>query len=137
MKKEEKKLKNIIVLLTIIIVILVGLAIFVIIEFNDERKDIRELYNHNNGGYNDNLDNPNSDDNNDYNNNYISREKALKIALDDVKLNNSDVYDIDIELDYKYNQMVYEIDFKYNNYEYEYFINALNGNIIKSFRERD
>ncbi len=67
----------------------------------------------------------------------ISKDNALKIALDDVKLTQSDIRDIDIELDYKYGQTVYEITFDYQQYEYEYYIDARNGDIVKSFKEID
>ena len=69
--------------------------------------------------------------------NYISRENALKVALDDAKINQKDIHDIDVELDYKYNQIVYEVNFDYQQYEYEYYINAENGNIVKSFKQID
>ena len=52
-------------------------------------------------------------------------------------MKQSDIHDLDIELDYKYDNTVYEIDFNYKNYEYEYYINAQSGKIIHSFKERD
>ena len=58
-------------------------------------------------------------------------------VVDNAKLNKSDVYDINVELDYKYGQKVYEIDFNYNQYEYEYYINATNGKIVHHFKEID
>lgn len=71
--------------------------------------------------------------------NYISREKALSIALKDMKLSTSDVYDIDVEFENKttHGNYVYEVSFDYQNYEYEYFIDAKTGKIITSFKSRD
>ena len=69
--------------------------------------------------------------------NYISRDKALSIAVSHAKVNQNNIYDVDIELDYKYGQEVYEIDFNYQGYEYQYYIDALKGNILHSFKERD
>ena len=142
MKKDNNNVKNIIIiLLVVVIALLIGFGIFFIFEFAEERNDIRDLYEYNNNSnYNSNYDSSNDDNNfsNDTNNeNYISHEKALEIALNNVKLNQKDVYNIDIELDYKYNQIVYEVNFDYQQFEYEYYINAESGNIIKSFRERD
>ena len=57
---------------------------------------------------------------------YISKEKALSIALESAKLNQNDIYDIS----------VYEIDFDYQRYEYEYYIDATSGEILHSFKER-
>lgn len=71
--------------------------------------------------------------------NYILREKALSIALKDMKLSQSDVYDIEVEFENKttHGNYVYEVSFEYNNYEYEYFIDAKTGKIITSFKSRD
>ncbi len=67
---------------------------------------------------------------------YISKEKALSIALESAKLNQNDIYDISVEFDYKYGKTVYEIDFDYQRYEYEYYIDATSGEILHSFKER-
>ena len=135
MEKKKNSLKIIIGLLVVIIILLVGFIIFFIDEFIDEKEEIKNLYNH---------DSIKSDDyNSDYNatnntnKNYISKENALKIALDDAKINQNDIHDIEVELDYKYNQTVYEVTFNYQQYEYEYYINAENSNILKSFKEID
>lgn len=68
---------------------------------------------------------------------YISVERALEIALEDVGANEQNVRDIDVELDYKFNQNVYEVTFDYNGYEYEYYLNPTSGGIVKSFKEVD
>ena len=111
MEKKKNSLKIIIGLLVVIIILLVGFIIFFIDEFIDEKEEIKNLYNH---------DSIKSDDyNSDYNatnntnKNYISKENALKIALDDAKINQNDIHDIEVELDYKYNQTVYEVTFNY------------------------
>lgn len=75
--------------------------------------------------------------------NYISEQEALSIALQDADLQATDIYnidviyDVDVELDYKFGQMVYEVEFSYHQYEYEYYIDAESGEIIKSFLEMD
>ena len=138
MEKKQSNFKIIIALLVIIIVLLIGFIIFFVGEFIDERDEIRYLYNENNKTSTDNTTNiTTTNDNNSSNQNYISRENALKVALDDAKINQNDIRDIDVELDYKYNQTVYEVTFDYQQYEYEYYINAENGSIVKSFKERD
>ena len=71
------------------------------------------------------------------NSNYISKEKALDIALNNAKISQNNIRNIEVELDYKYGETVYEVTFDYQQYEYEYYINAENGNILKSFREID
>lgn len=142
MEKKQSGLKIIIALLVVIIILLVGFIIFFIDELIDERDEIRDFYHHDERGYAENNNavytSSNSNITNDNtNNNYIPRENALQSALDDAKLNQSDVRDIDVELDYKYGQTVYEVTFDYQQYEYEYYINAENGNIVKSFKEID
>ena len=57
--------------------------------------------------------------------------------MEHANLNQKDIYDLDVELDYKYNKNVYEIDFNYQQYEYEYYIDAITGTIVKSFKEID
>lgn len=69
--------------------------------------------------------------------NYISREDAIATALNDAKLTQNDVRDLEAELEYEYNQNVYEVKFEYQQYEYEYFINAESGTIVNSLKERD
>ena len=68
---------------------------------------------------------------------YISKDEALNKVLTNLGITNNDIYDLSIELDYKYNTTVYEVDFKYNRFEYDYYLNAKTGEIIKSFSERD
>ena len=163
MEKNKNGSKIIITLLVIIIILLVCFLIFFMEEFIDERHEFINLYNHSEGMYTGNYDKmpnnsynsdnninvnnngnnsntavtDNNKDTNNINKNYITKENALKIALDDEQISRNDIYDIEVELDYKYNQTVYEVTFNYQKYEYEYYINAENGNILKSFREID
>lgn len=143
MEKKSKGLLIIIALLIIIIVLLVGFIIFFInnVNFAGGKSQIRDLY-----SYSDNSTKATNENNdivandsisNVTSNNYISKEEALKKALEHAKINQNDIYDTNVEIDYKYNQTVYEIDFNYQQFEYEYYINAENGEIVKSFKERD
>lgn len=148
MGKKRNGLKIIIILLVLIIILLVGFIIFFIEEFIDEKEEFRNLYNSNERGYTEMEDNitnnsyngnntNNVPNNSDINEKYITKEKALEIALTNAQINQNDIYDIEVELDYKYSQTVYEVNFNYQKYEYEYYINAENGKILKSFREID
>ena len=69
--------------------------------------------------------------------NYITIEKALALALEGAGLARENVWDIDVELEKKFGQIVYEVSFDAGQYEYEYYINAETGEIIKSFKEID
>ncbi len=71
------------------------------------------------------------------NNNYISSQEALQVVLKSLNITENNITDLSNEIDYKYGKTVYEIDFDYQNYEYEYYVDALNGEIIKSFKERE
>ncbi len=72
-----------------------------------------------------------------YNNNYITRDEAIDIALRDIKVDRNMVYDLEVELEKKYNEVVYEVNFDYNYLDYEYYIKAEDGSILKAFAERD
>ena len=67
----------------------------------------------------------------------ISRDKAIEIALDEANLKQSDVYDIDAELDREYNDLVWEVDFETNATEYTFLINAQTGSVIHRETERN
>ncbi len=125
---KDKNSKIIIFSLVLIIVLLIFL-IFVIFakgEFNRSDFSISNKKN-----------DVSSVENSDDSNLYISKEEALKIALDNVGLKQKDIYDIGVELDYKYGKTVYEIDFNYQQYDYEFYIDAVNGDVVHSFKERD
>ena len=70
-------------------------------------------------------------------NKYIKVEEALDIALKSAGLTKNDVWDIDVELERKFGQMVFEVSFDAGQYEYEYYINAESGEVVKSFKEID
>lgn len=155
MKKKNDNLKIVIIVLGVIVFILLGVVIFCFGELFEERRELKDFYQENyynvdndvQDDVNETIENndmtddkqtekPSSDDN-DSTKKYITRDNALDIALNNAKVKKSDVYDISVELDYKYNQTVYEIDFNYQNYEYEYYINAQSGKILHSFKELD
>lgn len=114
-----KKDKKIFILMTIIIILLI---ICIILFIHDEFLDDKDDFSYRNPSYI---------------NDYITKDEALNIALNNINLNRVDVYDIDIELENKYNIVVYEVDFDYQGFEYEYYINAKTGEIVKSFSQRD
>lgn len=63
---------------------------------------------------------------------YIGNESALDIVLKYVNLSKDKIRDLDIELDYENNVMVYEVEFEYNNQEYDYDVHAIDGSILHS-----
>ena len=69
--------------------------------------------------------------------NYISRDKAKSIALEHAGVSESQVYDLEVDLDSERGTMVYEVSFDASGYEYDYDINATTGEIIKSKKDRD
>lgn len=71
------------------------------------------------------------------NNSLISRTKAKSIALSHAGVKESNVRDLDIELDKEKNNVFYEISFEAGSYEYDYLINAKNGKVISHRKERN
>ena len=69
--------------------------------------------------------------------NYITQEKAKTIALQDAGLTESDVRDLEVELDKDDGVLHYNVDFEKDGYDYEYEIDAKSGKILKSQKERD
>ncbi len=66
----------------------------------------------------------------------ISREEALKIALEHSKAYTSPNISLDeLELDNKDGRQVYEIEFNINNQKFEYDIDAVTGEIIEAERD--
>lgn len=61
---------------------------------------------------------------------YIGESKALDVVYKHAKVNEKDVSNLEINMDYDDGVMVYDIEFYYNKLEYDYEINALNGNIV-------
>ena len=70
--------------------------------------------------------------------NIITKEDALKIALDSVELTEEDVTDVEIEFDYlkgrnaKKGIMVYDVEFETEDNEYEFDIAVKTGEILKN-----
>ena len=67
----------------------------------------------------------------------ISKDEAMKAALDDAGLNKSDVSGLYAELDFDHNRFQYEVDFYSDGIEYEYNILAKNGEIISRDIDND
>ncbi len=65
---------------------------------------------------------------------YIGEEQAKNIALEHAKVTNPT--NLKVEFDTEDGVIIYEVDFEDDTYEYEYEINALNGNVITSDKER-
>lgn len=65
----------------------------------------------------------------------ITRDKAIKIALAQVGVEQNDVRDFSIELDYERSKPIWEIEFEYSNREYSFDIDATTGEIIKNESE--
>lgn len=68
---------------------------------------------------------------------YITKEKAIEIAAKKIGAQSSDLYRIDVELDYSVNDsynkgnMVYDVEFIYEEREYKFDIDAKSGEILK------
>lgn len=62
----------------------------------------------------------------------IGREKAKKIALDDAKVKESEIRDLDIELDRDDGTIHYDVDFEVGGKDYDYEIDAKTGEILRS-----
>ena len=66
----------------------------------------------------------------------ITREKAKEIALKHAGLSESDISDLEIELEKDTDVLRYEITFDTKSTEYDYHINANTGDIISSSKEK-
>ena len=67
----------------------------------------------------------------------ISAEEAKKAALAHAGLNESEVTDVDIDLDRDNGVLIYEVDFNHGGIEYDYDINAETGEIISADKDKD
>ncbi len=63
--------------------------------------------------------------------NYISREAAILLALENAGTVQTAVTELEVEFDYAFGNYLYEIEFKLNGVEYEYEINAVSGEIFE------
>lgn len=61
---------------------------------------------------------------------YIGREEALNIAYAHSGVVETDILEIEAELDSEHGVMIYEVEFETNTTKYEYDINASTGEII-------
>ncbi len=68
---------------------------------------------------------------------YIGENNALSAVLAHAGLNEYDLTNLSIELEYEHGLMVYDIDFDCQGYEYDYDVDALSGTIINFSQEAD
>ncbi|MBQ8803831.1 MAG: PepSY domain-containing protein [Tyzzerella sp.] len=66
---------------------------------------------------------------------YIGAEQANMIAFAHAGIEESSVYDLEVEIDYEYHMMVYDVEFESGDVEYEYFINAMTGEVVEYEKE--
>ena len=132
---KDNMSKIVIVILSVLVI--VSLACAGALYLKNEH--LEEKYDDLEDRYESNFDNSQNTNNPGENKNYISKTEALSIALKDLNLNSTDIYDQDIELEYKlkYKMTVYEITFDYDFFEYEYYINPITGEILDSFKSID
>ncbi len=68
---------------------------------------------------------------------YIGEEKANQIAFNHAGVAESNIYELEIEIDYEYGTMVYDVEFASGEKEYEYYIDAVSGEILEHEVEED
>ncbi|MBR6795982.1 MAG: hypothetical protein IKM53_01365 [Clostridia bacterium] len=68
---------------------------------------------------------------------FITRDKAIELALNHAKLTRTQVRDLETELDRERTGVFWEVDFESGGYEYSYDINAETEAIAKVEKERD
>ncbi len=67
----------------------------------------------------------------------ITANDAKDAALSHAGLEESQVSDIDVDLDRDNGKLIYEVDFNSGNTEYDYDINAETGEVISADKSRD
>ena len=67
----------------------------------------------------------------------VSRECAIKLALDNAGVTLEEVRDLDAELDREYGGVYWEVDFEHGGYEYSYDIDSKTGEVTKVERDFD
>jgi len=67
----------------------------------------------------------------------LTKAEAKAIALKHAGLKESEVRDLDVELDRDDGTVHYDVDFEKDGFEYDYEIDANTGKILKSRKERD
>jgi uncharacterized membrane protein YkoI len=65
----------------------------------------------------------------------ITKQQAIEIALNNASLTANQVQELEAEMETEDGLMIYEVEFTTNNQEYKYYINAINGTIIKNRHE--
>ncbi len=130
MKKENKK-KNFDIYKLVIpsLFLIIILLIILLIKVYNQKDNNANVYN--------DKTNYNISDRIDTSSIKIDQEKALEIALKDLKMKQNEIFDLDIELENKYGSVVYEVSFNSGIHEYEYYIDATTGKILHSFKEID
>ncbi len=68
---------------------------------------------------------------------FIDKESAKKAAFTHAGVAETDVFQVEIDLDKEKGVPVYELEFKSGKYEFEYEINASTGEIVKYDKEID
>ena len=68
---------------------------------------------------------------------FITRDRAIELALNHAGLTKAQVRDLEAELDYERTGVFWEVDFESGGYEYSYDINAETEAIAKVEKERD
>lgn len=68
---------------------------------------------------------------------YITPDEAKAIALQDAGLKETEVRDLEVELDKDDGVLHFDVDFEKDGYDYDYEIDATSGKILKSHKERD
>ena len=67
----------------------------------------------------------------------ITANDAKDAALRHAKLDESQVSDVDVDLDRDNGKLIYEVDFNSGNTEYDYDIDAETGNVISADKSKD
>lgn len=68
---------------------------------------------------------------------YIGKDKAKAAAFAHAGVKESDVRELEIEIDFEYGAMVYEVDFASGEFEYDYSVDVKSGEIVHTHREYD
>ncbi len=67
----------------------------------------------------------------------ITANDALAAALEHAGLTESQVSNVDVDLDRDNGKLIYEVDFNSGNTEYDYDINAESGEVISADKSKD
>lgn len=67
----------------------------------------------------------------------ITANEARDAALKHAKLENSQVQDVDVDLERQNGKLIYEVSFESGNVDYDYIIDADTGEVISSNQEND